>query len=493
MFSHTKNELTASELVELTLQMKRGVLSKSGALVVDTGAFTGRSANDKYVVSCPYSEKHINWANNTGKLTRTQAEGVKKDVLNLLEKSAQTYKLTRQVGADPKFRIKATLVTQGPSHALFFDNMMRDVDAGECLQDWTIFHAPFATLESHAQHGVARPQAIVLDFEKREVMVIGTAYAGEVKKAMFSVLNTILPDHGVLPMHAGASINDKNQVSVFFGLSGTGKTTLSTDEGFHIIGDDEHGLSDQGIFNFEGGCYAKTAKLSEKDEPQIFKAANSFGTLLENVTLKADRSPDFDDLSKTENGRASYPLTSIEGVHPTQRGPVPRDLFFLSADATGVLPPVASLNPQQAMEFFLCGYTSKLAGTEIGVKEPKSAFSYCFGAPFMQRRPQEYADLLATLMKKHNFNVWLINTGWGKGGYPTVNRFPLKITRTIIRAIQNGHVDPKGGKVDPIFGFLVPQDIVGVDPKLLALSEKTDAAALKLKGQFDQQLKSIRG
>ena len=493
MFSHTHNNLTNSELIEKTIMMKRGVLSKTGALVVDTGEFTGRYANDKYVVSCPYSEKHINWANNTGKLTRAQAEGVKTEILSILEKSSETFTLTRQVGADTKFRIQATLLTQGPSHALFFDNMMRDLEAGECLQKWTIYHAPFATLKNHSEFGVARPQAIVLDFEKCEVMVIGTSYAGEVKKAMFSVLNTILPDHGVLPMHAGASISDKNKVSVFFGLSGTGKTTLSTDVGFNIIGDDEHGLSDQGIFNFEGGCYAKTAKLSQKDEPQIFKAANSFGTLLENVILKSDRSPDFDDLSKTENGRASYPLTSITGVHPTQCAPVPSDLFFLSADATGVLPPVASLNPTQAMEFFLCGYTSKLAGTEIGVKEPKSAFSYCFGAPFMQRRPQEYAELLASLMKKHNFKVWLINTGWGKGGYPSVNRFPLKVTRTIIRAIQNGLVDPKGGKVDPIFGFMVPQDIAGVEPKLLEVSDKNDQAALKLKAQFDQQLKTIRG
>jgi phosphoenolpyruvate carboxykinase (ATP) len=491
MFSHTQSELSQAELVEHTLKMNLGRLSKDGALVVSTGKFTGRSANDKYVVSCPYSEKHVNWANNTGKLTRVQAQNLKNEILSVIEQSPISFKQTRLVGADPTFRIRATLLTQGPSHALFFNNMMRENEAGSVLQEWHIFHAPFAEIKNPSTLGIARSTAIVLDFEQKEILVIGTSYAGEVKKACFSVMNTILPDYGVLPMHAGASISNDNKVSVFFGLSGTGKTTLSTDIGFHLIGDDEHGLSDAGLFNFEGGCYAKTAKLSAKDEPQIFKASSSWGTLLENVTLKADRTPDFDNLTLTENGRASYPLSSIEGVHPTQRGPVPQDLFFLSADATGVLPPVASLNPEEAMKFFLCGYTSKLAGTEIGVKEPKSAFSYCFGAPFMQRRPQEYAELLAALMKKHNFNVWLINTGWGKGGYGKTERFPLKVTRQIIREIQKGHVNPKQGAVDPVFGFIVPQDIQGVDAKLLAVCDKNDPAALKLKEQFDQQLKCI--
>jgi len=292
-------------------------------------------------------------------------------------------------------------------------------------------------------------------------------------------------------MHSGANVGENGNVSVFFGLSGTGKTTLSTDEGFKLIGDDENGLSDDGIFNFEGGCYAKTAKLSEKDEPQIFKAATSWGTLLENVILKGNRKPDFDDLTLTENGRASYPLSSIDGIYENQCAPIPQNLFFLSADAYGVLPPVASLDATQAMNFFLCGYTSKLAGTEIGIKEPKVAFSYCFGAPFMLRHPVEYAKLLADFMEKYQIKVWLINTGWGKGGYGKTDRFPLAVTRRIIRSIQNGEVNDKQGEIDPIFGFKVPKLIEGVDPKLLTTSDPQDEVALKLKRQFDEQLAKI--
>ncbi len=491
MFSHTRNELTQPQLVEETLKQGLGQLSRGGALVVKTGAFTGRAADDKYVVSCPYSEKVVNWKNKTGKLSRIQAEGLRKEILSVLEKSASTYQLSRTVGAHPRWRIKATLLTQGPSHAFFFNNMMRDLAPGEHLQEWTILHAPFHTLRDPASLGIARPTAIVLDYEKREVLIAGTAYAGEVKKAMFSVLNTLLPDHGVLPMHAGANIGEKGDVSVFFGLSGTGKTTLSTDVGRALLGDDEHGFADDGVFNFEGGCYAKTAKLNEKDEPQIFRASTRFGAMLENVAMKEDRSIDFFDLTLTENGRSSYSLDLIEGIDEDQRGPVAQDIFFLSADATGVLPPVASLNAQQAQNFFLTGYTSKLAGTEVGVKEPKAAFSYCFGAPFMMRPAHEYAQLLAKLMEKHKCRVWLINTGWGKGGYGVSERFPLKVTRQIIRAIQKGEVAPLKGDVDPVFGFVVPQEIPGVEKSLLKVCDSNDPAALKLKTQFDAELAKI--
>lgn len=490
MFSHTKKNLTQAELIEETIRLNLGHLSAGGALVVHTGKFTGRSANDKYIVSSSYSEKHINWSNNVTKISPEDAKKAKQEILKAIEASPSSYSTTRQVGAHSKWCIKAHLITQSPSHALFFNNMMRDLNGQSYLQEWTVFHAPFYELKNHQEYAVARSTAIILDFEQKEILIAGTSYAGEVKKALFSVMNTILPDYDVLPMHAGASISENN-VSVFFGLSGTGKTTLSTDVGFDLIGDDEHGLSDDGIFNFEGGCYAKTANLSAKEEPQIFRAATSWGTLLENVVLKADRQPDFNDLALTENGRASYPLSSIEGVHPTQIGPVPKNLFFLSADASGVLPPVASLNPKLAMDFFLCGYTSKLAGTELGIKEPKSAFSYCFGAPFMQRPPIEYARLLARLMEKHKFNVWLINTGWGKGGYGKTDRFPLKVTRQIIRSIQKGLVDPKEGPIDPIFGFIVPQSIEGISAELLQVSDKEDAKALELKKQFDEQLKKI--
>lgn len=491
MFSNTKLNTSQAELVEDSVKLNIGTLSSGGALVVNTGKYIGRSANDKYVVACPYTEKNINWANNTGKITKAQAMLAKKEILEAIQASETTYSTVKQVGAHPRWCIKATLISQSPSHTLFFNNMMRDLESARFLQEWTVYHAPFYELKNHKNYGVERSTAIILDFDQKEILIAGTSYAGEIKKALFSVMNTILVDHGVLPMHSGASVGRDGSVSVFFGLSGTGKTTLSTDEGFQLIGDDEHGLAGDGIFNFEGGCYAKTAKLSKKDEPQIHRAASSWGTLLENVVLKENRAPDFDDLTLTENGRASYPLESIEGVFPTQQGPIPKNFFFLSADAYGVLPPVASLNPKQAMEFFLCGYTSKLAGTEIGIKEPKSAFSYCFGAPFMLRHPTEYAKLLAGFMEKHQIKVWLINTGWGKGGFGKTDRFPLSVTRQIIRNIQNGLVDVKDSVSDPVFGFSVPQKMTGVDSKLLAPSDPSDEAALKLKGQFDEQLKKI--
>ena len=492
MFPNTKINSSQAQLIEDAVKTNIGKLSSGGALVVNTGKYTGRSANDKYVVVCPYSEKHINWANNTGRISKSQVKLAKEEIISALSASEATYSTMKQVGAHPLWCIKATLITQGPSHALFFNNMMRELDSSQFLQEWTIYHAPFYELKNHKEYGVERSTAIILDFDQKEILIAGTSYAGEVKKALFSVMNTILVDHGILPMHSGASVGRDGNVSVFFGLSGTGKTTLSTDEGFQLIGDDEHGLAEDGIFNFEGGCYAKTAKLSKKDEPQIHKAASSWGTLLENVVLEENRDPDFDDLSVTENGRASYPLSSIDGVYPTQRAPVPKHFFFLSADAYGVLPPVASLNPQQAMEFFLCGYTSKLAGTEIGVKEPKSAFSYCFGAPFMLRHPTEYAKLLAEFMEKHQIKVWLINTGWGKGGYGKTNRFPLSVTRQIIRSIQNDLVDARIGATDPVFGFSVPPKIEGVDSKLLVTCDPKDEVALKLKKQFDEQLMKIK-
>jgi phosphoenolpyruvate carboxykinase (ATP) len=441
-------------------------LSAHGAVVVKTGAYTGRAADDKYVVSDEYSEKHVNWENKVTRLSAAQYTELRGFIFEALKKSPETFHLTREVGASSAFKIKATLHTPGATHALFFQHMMRDLTAGEGLSHWTIYHAPFNSIPQPNTFGIARGAAVVMNYGKREILIAGTAYAGEIKKSLFSVMNTILPEKGVLPMHAGANVGTRGDVSVFFGLSGTGKTTLSTDEGRTLIGDDEHGLSDEGVFNFEGGCYAKTANLSQKEEPQIFGTTRQFATLLENVVLDDSGVPQFHDLSLTENGRASYPLSVIEGVKEDGLGPVAQDLFFLSADALGVLPPVACLSPDEAMKYFLCGYTSKLAGTEVGVKEPKMAFSYCFGAPFMMRRPIEYAQLLKEQMLKHNFKVWLINTGWAAGGYGKASRFPIHTTRHIIRSIQAQKVDTKNVTKDPIFGFAIPF-IEGVDEKLM--------------------------
>jgi phosphoenolpyruvate carboxykinase (ATP) len=329
------------------------------------------------------------------------------------------------------------------------------------------------------------------------VIIVGTLYAGEIKKSLFSIMNYLLPEKGILPMHSGANRGPEGS-AVFFGLSGTGKTTLSTDEGRKLIGDDEHGLSDQGVFNFEGGCYAKTIRLNVEAEPGIYHASTRFGAMLENVVMNPEtRQVDFDDASITENGRSSYPLSFIDGVEPSHNGPVPKNMFFLSADAFGVLPPVAKLTPAQAMFYFVLGYTAKLAGTEIGVKEPQATFSPCFGAPFMMRHPSVYARLLEQYMTKHNISVWLINTGWANGPYGVGQRFPIKVTRSIIRQVQDGTLDKIPSEKDPIFGFAIPQHVEGVDRKTLNPSLSwPDSKAYQKKAQelakmFHTQMKTF--
>ncbi len=492
-FPHTLHDLAPAALVEEAIKQGEGKLSAQGGLVVETAPFTGRAADDKYVVDGDYARSRLDWGNQLHRMGRPEAQALRAELLRVLGKAPVTYGATRWVGAHPRWRLKVRLLTDSAAQGLFFHHMLREGDGG-ALQEWSVIHCPRLFIPDPARFGLARPVGIVLDFEHREVMVVGTSYAGEVKKALFSVMNTLLPDHGVLPMHAGANVGAGGDVSVFFGLSGTGKTTLSTDEGRALIGDDEHGLADDGVFNFEGGCYAKTAGLNPETEPQIHAAAGRFATLLENVALPPDRVPDFSDLRLTENGRASYPLSAIPGVHPGQRAGLPQDLFFLSADAFGVMPALASLTPKQAMEYFLCGYTSKLAGTEVGIKEPRSAFSHCFGAPFMLRRPREYAELLGGLMEKHRFNVWFINTGWTAGGYGRGQRFPLKVTRQIIRAIQERRVDPKDHQVDPVLGLAVPRQVPGVEARWLLPSRDTQAErkAQEIKRLFAQQLEKVQ-
>jgi phosphoenolpyruvate carboxykinase (ATP) len=353
-------------------------------------------------------------------------------------------------------------------------------DPSKSFGTYRIFHAP--DFNANAQKLELRSEtAIAMDLEAKEILICGTLYAGEIKKSLFSVLNYILPDKNILPMHAGSNVDPKtNDVSVFFGLSGTGKTTLSTQESRLLIGDDEHGLSDQGIFNFEGGCYAKTYKLSKESEPEIFKAANTYGALLENVVLAKNNAPDFDDMSLAENGRCAYPLNFIEGIEPSSKGGIPSNMFFLTADAFGVLPPVSLLSNEQAKYYFLSGYTAKLAGTEMGVTEPQATFSTCFGAPFMMRPAGEYAELLGNYIKKYNIKVWLINTGWSGGVYGVGSRFPLKTTRRIIDAIQHKELDNASFETEAFFGLKVPTSISGVDAKLLSpIQNWSDSDAFK--------------
>lgn len=474
-FKHSPNSIIENGsqdlLIQHAVEHTGAKLTSAGAIVVNTGKHTGRAAKDKYVVFTPKTENTIDWKNNVNKMTPETFAAIKNDIITHINASPRLYWSKKNVGAMEKYALGTQLFSTHPSHTLFFDYLMRnDGFKNPALGLYTIYHAPTLNIDT-AKYGTRSETVIAMDMDNNEIIIAGTLYAGEIKKSVFSAMNYILPDHGVLPMHAGSNVNEKGEVSVFFGLSGTGKTTLSTQEGRLLIGDDEHGLCADGIFNFEGGCYAKTIKLSPTGEPGIFKACNTKGAILENVVLKGDKL-DFDDTSLGENGRCAYPLRFIDEVNADSKGQTPNHMFFLSADAFGVLPPVSKLTPKQAMYYFLSGYTAKVAGTEMGVTEPKATFSTCFGAPFMMRQPSVYAKLLGEYIQKHNINVWLINTGWTGGAYGVGNRFPLKVTRRIIEAIQNGELANASYTQESNFGLSVPTKIQGVDQNLLT-PEKT--------------------
>lgn len=456
-----------SFLIQETVRRGIGRLTKDGALCVLTGKHTGRSANDRYIVRSATTENTIWWENNFLPMTPDTFSKLKTKVLNYLNESRDLFITERSVGADEVHNIGARLVTTNPNHALFSTHLFRDKMREFNDKDYTILHAPELQLDPK-EFDLRSETAVVTCIETKTTIICGTLYAGEIKKSMFAVMNYELPESDILPMHSGASRLENGDVSVFFGLSGTGKTTLSTDEGSFLIGDDEHGLSEAGTFNFEGGCYAKTYKLSAETEPEIYAASNKFGALLENVVLDENTGKvDYFDKSIAENGRSSYPLSFIEELEETSRGGTPKHVFFLCADAFGVLPPVAKLTKEQAMFYFVLGYTAKLAGTEIGVKEPQATFSPCFGAPFMLRHPSEYAKLLGEYIDKLGFNVWLINTGWTGGAYGTGQRFPLHITRKIIRSIQANKLNEIPTEQDPIFGLNIPCEVGDIATTIL--------------------------
>lgn len=453
--------------IQEAVRKGQGSLSKDGALLVKTGEHTGRSANDRYIVKTPATENTIWWENNLTPMTLENFESLKKDVLEYLGTHSELYSTERSVGAHETHNISALLVTTHPQHALFSQHLFRDKIRDFKDGDFTILHAPEMDIDP-AKYGAQRKTIVATCFDTNTTVIVGSLYAGEIKKSMFSVMNYRLPEIGILPMHAGASRLENKESSVFFGLSGTGKTTLSTDTGVYLIGDDEHGLSDDGVFNFEGGCYAKTYQLSQETEPEIWAATNRFGAMIENVVFDEKTGAiDFSDKSITENGRSSYPLDFIEALEPSSQGQIPSHVFFLTADAFGVLPPVSKLTNEQAMFYFVLGYTAKLAGTEVGVKSPQATFSPCFGAPFMLRHPSEYAKLLGEYLERHKTNVWLINTGWTGGPYGEGSRFPLKVTRQIIRSIQANNLNDAQTEADPVFGLRIPLEIEGVDREML--------------------------
>ena len=483
------NETLIGHAVEKGL----GRLTEDGVLAVLTGRHTGRSAGDKYVVRSPKTDEGVWWENNVNSMAPETFGRLREAVLgHLNEEGRDLYDTVRSVGSGDEYSFGVHVVSTHPNHILFANHMFKP-GRGSNDEDFLVLHAPAFKVDV-GTFGTKSETVIVTCFDTNTTLVCGTLYAGEIKKSMFAVMNYVLPTKGILPMHSGASMLPNKETSVFFGLSGTGKTTLSTDEGSLLIGDDEHGLSDKGIFNFEGGCYAKTYRLSRETEPGIYAAARRPGSLLENVVVDGKGVPDFFDKSISENGRLSYPLDFIDGVVKEARGGVPRHVFFLCADAFGVLPPVARLTKEQAMFYFVLGYTAKLAGTEIGVVEPQATFSTCFGAPFMLRRPETYALLLGKYLDRHGIRVWLVNTGWTAGPYGEGHRFPIKVTREVIRAVQRGELDGAEFDDDPVFGFGVPRKVRDVPADTLRpragwkKPEEYDRKARELAASFHGQL-----
>lgn len=486
-----------SVLMQKAIALQQAELGPHGELIVLTGTHTGRAADDKYVVHSENTESKIWWENNIKAMGEEIFETLYKDVEEYLFSRPELYETTRSIGKTSHFALNIDFYSEMPSAALFTEYMFKNKQAF-AHNTFKILHAPFFELDPF-KYGTRSDTVIVTSFEKKCVVIVGTKYAGEIKKSMFSVMNFLSPEDGILPMHAGANTNRSGETFAFFGLSGTGKTTLSHDEGTLLIGDDEHGISSRGIFNFEGGCYAKTYKLHQDTEPEIYKASTQFSSLLENVRMDPETNElDFDDSTITENGRASYPLEFISNRVPEGEGPIPKDIFFLSADAFGVLPPVSYLNLQQAVDFFILGYTAKVAGTEMGVKEPKATYSPCFGAPFMLRHPVEYAKLFAEYVEKNRICVWLINTGWSGGAAGVGQRFPIPTTREIIRAIQNHELNPLEFNEEPIFGLRIPHTVRDLNEAVLnpknawSDPESYQQAATKLKASFDTQLAKFR-
>jgi phosphoenolpyruvate carboxykinase (ATP) len=462
--------LAAPALVELALARGEGILTDRGALVAYTGAHTGRSPKDRYLVREPASENDLDWGN----VNRPMEPAVFERLFNRTRAYLQGRDLfvcDAAACADPRYRLPVRVIADLAWHALFARCLLRD-PAGPEPAPWDPASGltVLCTSGMHAEPAVdgTRSEAfIVLHLARRIVLIGGTAYAGEIKKSVFSFLNYLLPVKGVFPMHCSANVGPAGDTALFFGLSGTGKTTLSADRDRRLIGDDEHGWSDEGVFNVEGGCYAKCIRLSRAGEPQIWDALR-FGSVLENVQVDPrTHVPDFDDDRFTENTRAAYPLMLIEGAEPTGRGTHPRTIVFLTCDAFGVLPPLSRLTAEQALYHFLSGYTAKVAGTEAGVVEPEATFSTCFAAPFLPLRPARYAELLADRLRTHGSRVWLVNTGWTGGPYGQGRRLPLAHTRTMVRAVLAGKLDDAPLRPDPHFGLPVPEACPGVPAELL--------------------------
>ncbi len=482
--------LDTPRLYEESVRRGEVTIARSGALVVDTGAHTGRSPQDKFIVRDALTDAPVWWENSQA-MAPEHFDTLYADMLAHAG-GMDLFLQDLYGGAEPGCRSSIRVYTEYAWHSLFIRHLLIKPSKSEApnyVPELTILDLPSFTA-SPSRHGCRSRTVIAMDFSRGLVLIGGTAYAGEIKKAVFTFLNFILPPKGVMPMHCAANYDDSG-VALFFGLSGTGKTTLSADPTRRLIGDDEHGWGKEGVFNFEGGCYAKAIKLSRRAEPQIFAATERFGAILENVVLDpVTRVPDFDDDSRTENTRIAYPLDFVDNTSSSGRAGQPKNIVMLTCDAFGVLPAISRLNPSQAIYHFLSGYTAKVAGTESEVREPRATFSTCFGAPFMPRRPLEYANLLRDLIAEHQVRCWLLNTGWSGGKHGTGQRMPIHVSRTLLNRALAGSFSESNFRTDPYFGLSVPRSAPGIDSNFLepamswASKRDFDATAVRLVDMF---------
>src|SRR5579872_200882 len=495
-----RRNLSPAALYEHAVRRNEAVIVSTGALTAETGKHTGRSPKDKFFVKEPSSQEAIWWHPGNQPASQETFDTLLAAMDDFI---AQHDVYTHDVFAcaDPRYRLRVRVVTELAWHSLFARNLFIRPNADELLDfepDFTVISLPSVKADP-ARHGVRSETFILVNLGRGMVIVGGSGYAGEIKKSIFTALNYILPARNVFPMHCSANVSrDGSDVALFFGLSGTGKTTLSADPLRRLIGDDEHGWSDEGVFNFEGGCYAKTIRIRKESEPEIYAATESFGTILENVAYDPrTRVPDYDSDEKTENTRAAYPVDLIPNAVLAGTGGHPSNVVFLSADAYGVLPPVARLDHDQIRHYFLSGYTSKVAGTERGVTEPEPVFSTCFAAPFLVLPPERYAEMLIERVKRHHAEVWMLNTGWVGGPYGVGERMSIAHTRAIVRAVLNGDLRGVTTHVDPVFGLHIPNRVPGVPREVLDTRDSWpnpddyDRQAIKLREMFEQNIKSI--
>jgi phosphoenolpyruvate carboxykinase (ATP) len=463
-------QLSPDELVQDTIRMGEGVLNDTGALVIKTGEFTGRSPKDKFIVKDEITEKTVHWNEFNLPIDSTYFDIIYKEIMNYLGRQNEIWVRDCYACADPRYRLNIRVINEKPWNNLFAYNMFLRPTEEELENfdpEWQVISAPGLKLDPK-KCGTRQHNAAVVSFKHKMILIAGSGYTGETKKGIFTILNYILPQQkNVLSMHCSANRGDNGDTAIFFGLSGTGKTTLSADPNRKLIGDDEHGWTGDNIFNFEGGCYAKTIGLTEEKEPEIYNAIRP-GALVENVTFfPGTNKINFEDGSITENTRVSYPLDFISNAMEPSVGHLPKNIFFLTCDAFGVLPPISKLSPGQAMYQFISGYTAKIAGTETGITEPKPTFSACFGAPFLPLHPGKYAEMLGDKMQQNNVNVWMINTGWTGGPYGIGNRMKLKYTRAMITAALEGKLNMIEFDKHPVFGMLVPAECPDVPSEIL--------------------------